>query len=432
MLKTSRTTIFALSLSLAALTVGGLYLFKNPPVTKTTDKQPNIIFIIADDIAWQDYGFNQHPHITTPHIDRLANEGVLFNQAYTVNSICRPSLASMITGLYPSQHGITVNARVINQHRGKYDIGLPPFAKRMNELNTLPRELSQLGYRSLQSGKWWEEGYANGGFDDGDKIPQGLFRHVTRANVIGREGLQPIFDFINQNRDQPFFIWYAPQMPHTPHNPPAAFLNPYLNKTNEPAVAKYWGMVSWFDNTIGQLVAYLEAQGLRDNTVIIYMADNGISPHTDLEHAGFGEGKDTPYEMGIRTPIIFNWPSHWPAARRDMLIASIDVFPTLMDLLHRPAGQLSGKSILATVTDGKQINRNYLVGEGYEDSGKEVFNNPRKFRWIRQDQWKLIEFTSGQLELYDLHRDANESNNLATQEADQVKILQQTLHRALP
>jgi len=415
---------FILVIVLATVVAGSFYLLQNKKSsTAANPSLPNIIFIIADDIGWNDYSFNHHPAITTPNIDRLAREGVVFNNAYASNSICRPSLASIITGLYPSQHGITANARVINQRRGEYEFGLPPYAKRMNSLNTLPRELSKLGYRSYQAGKWWEEGYANGGFDDGDKKPEGLLRHVTRTNTIGREGLEPVFNFIDQNstdkkKQQPFFIWYAPQMPHTPHNPPAEFLNPYLQKTDNLNIARYWGMVSWFDDTVGKIIAHIEAQGLRDNTIIIYMADNGVSLQDDSQNTGSSDGKDSPYEMGNRTPIIFNWPKHWQPAQRDALISSIDVFPTLMDVLQNPVNNLSGLSVLPTITENKipargQSSGNYAVGEGYPDPGKEVFDSPRKFRWIRSAQWKLIAYADQHIELFNLAVDANEQQNLS-------------------
>jgi arylsulfatase A-like enzyme len=429
-----------LGVAVIIMAMAGFYFFNKSPAASSTSHHPNtslpnIIFIIADDIAWNDYGFNQHPRVSTPNIDQLASEGVLFNNAYTPNSICRPSLASIITGLYPSQHGITANARAINQRRGQYDIGLPPYAKRMQGLNTLPRELAKLGYRSLQTGKWWEEGFANGGFDEGDKKPQGLFRHVTRTNVIGREGLQPIFDFIDQNKQQPFFIWYAPQMPHTPHNPPAEFLNAYLDKTTDPNLAKYLGMVSWFDHTVGQIVAHLQTQGLRENTLIVYMADNGVSLHSDLENAGFGDGKDSPYEMGNRTPIIFNWPGHWQAAQHDALISNIDIFPTLMELLKVTPDNLPGISVLPTISEGKQPQREFVVGEGYADPGKEVFDSPRKFRWIRSGKWKLVAYTDDRIELFDLTADADEQHNLSAESSllitknELLQKLDQTLPR---
>jgi len=420
------------------LAIGRFYFLQqkknaNPRNDLPNSSFPNIIFIIADDIGWNDYHFNGHPVLQTPHIDELARTGVVFNNAYATNSICRPSLASIITGLYPSQHGITANARAINARRGAYDFGLPPYAKRMNGLDTLPRQLSKLGYRSYQAGKWWEEGFANGGFDEGDKKPEGLFRHVTRMNVIGRETLQPVFDFIDknsidQNKQQPFFIWYAPQMPHTPHNPPEKFLAPYRGKASNEKIAKYWGMVTWFDDTIGQITAHLEARGLRDNTLIVYMADNGVSLEDIVENAGSADGKDSPHEMGIRTPVIFNWPSHWQAAQRDALVSNIDVFPTLMDLLQPSTAQasttlqnLSGHSLLPSIVAGKQPQRTEVVGEGYLGQGKEVFDNPRKFRWIRLQQlpaqWKLIAYDDHHLELFNLTDDPDEKNNLSGESA---------------
>lgn len=383
---------------------------------------PNIIFIVADDIGHGDYHFAGHPEISTPHIDRLAQAGVVFSNGYTVNSICRPSLASLITGLYPSQHEITVNARNINTRRKSFEFGLPLYAQRMNELDTLPRQLATLGYRSLQTGKWWEEGFATGGFDEGDKIAEGIFRHVTRRNVIGREGLEPIFSFIDENKRQPFFIWYAPQMPHVPHNPPGHFLAPYAGISDD-RVAKYYGMVSWFDDTIGQIVTHLEQQQLRDNTIIVYLADNGYSISSDILGDGSERGKDSPYESGIRMPIIFNWPGHWQPARRSDLASNIDIVPTLLDLLQ-PAHNhtLPGLSLLPALRDHAPVPRQSVAGESFVDTGKEEFDNTLAFRWLRFNEadgshWKFIRFADGRHELYRLDHDPNEQHNLANDPA---------------
>lgn len=415
-----------LALALAAGGVAAYVWWPKPVVDKSL---PNIVLVIADDIGYGDYGFAGHPDIKTPHLDALAMNGVVFSNGYTVNAICRPSLASLITGLYPSQHQITVNARIINKRREPFEFGLPAYAQRMNELDAIPKQLAALGYRSLQAGKWWEEGYATGGFDEGDKKPEGIFRHVTRRNVIGREGLAPIFSFIDQNKHQPFFIWYAPQMPHVPHNPPEHFRQPYQH-INDERVANYYGMVSWFDDTVGQIIAHLEQQDLRNNTLVVYVTDNGYSLTADVLNDGSRRGKDSPYEAGVRQHMIFNWPAHWPAAARNDLVSTIDIFPTIKELLQQPPEKsLPGTSLLATLREGTAVTRQMVAGEGYLDQGKESFDNPLAFRWLRfreadNSNWKLIEFTDGHSELYRLDEDATEQHNLANDPAQAARLQQ--------
>ena len=430
----TKVRFLALALLLLAISAALLWWYRatpspsQVPAVAASATRPNIILIIADDIGWKDYGFNGHPVLQTPHLDRLAQQGVVFDRGYTVNAICRPSLASMISGRYPYQHGITVNGRAINAKRGNLEWGHTPFSKRMSELQTLPRVLSGLGYRSLQTGKWWEEGFANGGFDEGDKKPEGLLGHVTRANTIGRAGLDPIYEFIDRQEDRPFFIWYAPQMPHTPHKAPADFMALYAGKAPDENTAKYWAMVSWFDQTVGDLMNYLDKKHLQDNTLVIYLADNGVIKAGENTAE---RGKDSPYEAGIRSPIIFHWPARWPAAQRNELASSIDIFPTLLEILQQPTGDLPGASLLPTIQGTGTLQRNAVAGEGYTDHGERL-DNPRAFRWLRSGDWKLIEYTNGTVELYDVSRDPDERNNLAGLPGEVQRQLQQQMDQMLP
>jgi len=438
--------LLAFALILIALSVVVLYGWRmyslHHHVQHLPAERPNIVLIIADDIAWNDYGFNHHPFLQTPNLDKLAASGVVFNNGYSPSSICRPSLASIITGLYPSQHRITGNMRNIGQFRSDHSWALPPFAKRMSELQTLPRALKTLGYRSLQTGKWWEEDYSTGGFDDGDKKPEGFWRHVVPINRIGRFGMQPIYDFIEQSQQQPFFIWYAPQMPHQPWKPPEKYLALYRDKTSNTDLAGYWGMVTWFDDTVGQLIQYLDQHNLRDNTLIIYLADNGVYAPSDILLTSPPKGKDTAYEYGNRTPIIFNWPSHWKPAQRDALASSIDLFPTLLELLQQPmrhdiqsGAAYPGVSLLHAITDNAPLKRNAVVGEIFPE-GKENLDNRRELRWMRfnadHHTWKLIDNIGGATELYNLDTDPDENYNLAAQQPERVQHALQQLREQLP
>ena len=138
----------------------------------------------------------------------------------------------------------------------------------------MPRLLTREGYVSLQTGKWWQGSYTRGGFTNG--MTRGE-RHGDDGLKIGRETMQPVYDFISAaERDKkPFFVWYAPMMPHEPHNPPQRFVDKYAKVAPTLKVAQYWGMCEWFDETVGQLLKYLDDQKLADNTIVIFIVDNG-------------------------------------------------------------------------------------------------------------------------------------------------------------
>ena len=169
----------------------------------THSSRPNVVLIISDDQSWNDYGFMGHPTIKTPHIDRLAKEGLTFHRGYVPTSLCRPSLASMMTGLYPFQHRVTGNdpqskKRADNQK-------LIDYYKSCKNLPTLFRNS---GYRCFQSGKWWEGSWQEGGFTAGmtHGDPSRGGRHGDLGLKIGRSGMQQVFDFIDGSTGQPFFL----------------------------------------------------------------------------------------------------------------------------------------------------------------------------------------------------------------------------------
>ena len=223
--------------------------------------RPNIVFIISDDHGWQDYGFMGHPHVKTQRLDKLAAQSLVFPRGYVPTSLCSPSLTTLLTGRYPHEHLITGN-----------DPPAPPGGKTGNWRNhpqyvadwnamrsfitdnpTLPRLLQQQGYVSLQTGKWWLSDYKNGGFthgmSHGDKVKGG--RHGDTGLDIGRKTMQPIYDFIRDARQaqKPFFVWYAPMLPHDPHDAPARLVDKYKAQAPNLETAKYWANIEWFDET---------------------------------------------------------------------------------------------------------------------------------------------------------------------------------------
>jgi uncharacterized sulfatase len=281
---------------------------------------PNIVLIISDDQSWTDYSFLGHEHIQTPRIDRLAEEGLTFTRGYTTAPLCRPALASMATGLFPYQHKVVGNDPVFEfGDKRKYREEWLKLRARVNDpvvaafeqLPTLADLLGEAGYLSLQTGKWWEGNPSMGGFTKGmtHGDPGKGGRHGDEGLKIGREGMEKIYNFIGETREQdkPFFIWYAPFLPHTPHTPPDSLREKYLPLAPSSAVANYWAMCEWFDITCGQLLDHVEAEGLSENTLFIYVTDNGWIQDPDTPNRFDAGSKRTPYEMGIRTPMIFRW-----------------------------------------------------------------------------------------------------------------------------
>lgn len=352
-------------------------------------ERPNIVLILSDDQAWSDYGFMGHPHIETPHLDRLAAESVLFKRGYVPTPLCRPSLMSLATGLHPHQHGITGNdpgGGWRNQEFPREDLLVS-----VDSLSTLPEILTDNGYLTFQSGKWWEGSFQRGGFTHG--MTEGS-RHGDKGLVIGREGLQPVFDFIEmaETAEKPFYVWYAPFLPHTPHNPPDAYIEKYSGLGLHPHVARYYAMCEWFDATCGELVAYLEENGLRDNTLIYYACDNGWIQSTEDTQAAPGS-KQTVTEAGIRTPIFFSWPARFAPQSRPERITTLDLFPTILSMagIEPPEG-LPGMDLSATLRTGAPIDREHITGAGYTHDILDPAD-PRKsllYLWVINQDWKLI------------------------------------------
>jgi arylsulfatase A-like enzyme len=397
---------------------------------------PNVLIILSDDQAYTDYSFMGHEAIKTPHLDRLAREGACFRRGYVPTALCRPSLATLVTGHYTHTHKISGN----DPSQRDTKPGSPLYRQRRAELiahidrfDTLPDLLAERGYLSHQSGKWWEGHYSRGGFTHGmtQGFPNPNGRHGDEGLKIGRQGLGAVFEFVEMATQQkkPFFLWYAPFLPHQPHTPPERLLAKYLVPGRSEHVARYYAMCEWFDETCGELIGYLDKQGLRENTLIIYVTDNGWIQDPDSPTYA-PRSKQTPYEGGIRTPIIFNWPGKIPATERAELCSSIDIMPTVLAATGAkvPEG-LPGLNLLPHLTEGTPIERNTLFGEQYAHDVADI-NNPEAsllYRWVIEDNWKLLLHYDGELgthaeahsnierrpQLFNLETDPHEKQNMA-------------------
>jgi arylsulfatase A-like enzyme len=396
-------------------------------------RQPNVVLIISDDHAWTDYGFMGHKEIHTPNIDRLAREGRTFTRGYVTTALCSPSLATLLTGLHPHQHGITGNDPDGQQQR-------KAWLDRFFQNPMLPRQLADRGYLTLQTGKYWMRNPESAGFTDSMGHTD---RHGGKALSIGRNTMQPIDDFIDKAKaaEKPFFVWYAPLLPHTPHNPPQRLLKRYA-KIQPAARAKYFAMVEWLDETCGALMAQLKDKGVDDNTLIIYLADNGWNEF----------GKASPYENGVRTPIILHWPGRIAAKTDDQHLAqTIDIMPTILAAceIARP-NHLPGLNLLDETAVAER-DRIFLAQYAHNMVSP---TDPARSLWSRSciyGPWKLISWVKNpptakpnqngeqhknldaNLELFDLVKDPFENTNLATAHPEIVDQLLKSLdERLLP
>ncbi|MFT5464036.1 MAG: arylsulfatase A-like enzyme [Planctomycetota bacterium] len=395
-------------------------------------RAPNIVMIIADDQAWGDFGFMGHPDINTPHLDQLAADSAVFERGYVPSSLCRPSLATMITGLYPHQHLITGNDPPRGVQRDR-------MLKHIAAVPTLPRVLALQGYRSLQTGKWWEGNCQCGGFTEGmtHGEPERGGRHGDVGLEIGRETMQPIFDFVADCGDDPFLLWYAPLLPHTPHNPPERLLARYRTPGRSLHVARYFAMCEWFDETCGQLLDDLEERGLRENTIVLFASDNGWIQRTDSR--GYApRSKRSPNEGGVRTPIMISWPGHVTPGTREQLASTIDFAPTVLRACGVDSAlALPGLDLVelaeSKATERKTVFRQAVFGEIFAHDVADIDDPSRSllFRWMVSGQWKLIVPATGEapMELYDVLRDPAEEYNLAAEQPDRVLALRDALDR---
>ncbi|MDP6606307.1 MAG: sulfatase-like hydrolase/transferase [Dehalococcoidia bacterium] len=440
---------------------GGPYdrtAFRARPAPERAE-QPNIVLIIGDDQSWTDFGFMGHQTIETPNLDALAAAGALFTRGYVPTALCRPSLSTLATGLYAHAHGVTGNDPAVTTTAVGADYWNDPIYRALNqrliaridETPTVPRLLGDAGYASFQSGKWWEGSYARGGFTagmtHGNQDRGG--RHGDAGLTIGRSGLAPIFDFIDGARadDRPFFVWYAPFLPHLPHNPPERLLAKYRVPGRPIEIARYFAMCEWFDETVGALLGHLDEQGLADDTLVAFVTDNGwiqATPDAALPD-GWNQmfaprSKQSPFEGGTRTPIVLRWPGVVAPGRHDLPVSSIDLAPTLLAAAGlQPQIGMPGIDLLRVIVGGETPVRDAIFGEAFAHDIADVDDPSASllYRWAIEGRFKLLVRHEGRLgrygqvhaggadgpQLFDIVADPHETTDLAERHPEVVEHL---------
>ena len=348
------------------------------------DTRPNIVFMIADDLAWDDLGCSGNPNVRTPHLDRLAKGGMQFTNAFLTISSCSPSRASIITGTYPHQ----TDAEQLHW---------PLPADRL----TFVELLKASGYWTAAAGKWHLGNAVKDRFDEvreadvsGFQLPTGEAAKEGKIiqKVIGdaRSGCDQWVPVLKARpKDKPFFLWLAALDPHRdydegilekPHKPEDVRLPPYVADTpkSRKDYALYYDEITRLDRFVGEVMAELKKQGVADNTFVLFISDNGRP---------FPRDKTTLYDSGIRTPFIVNWPARiQPGGRSDSLISSVDIGSAFLELagLSTPT-VFEGRSFLPLLRNPSLTLHDFVFAErnwhDYEDRVRAVRN--KRFKYIR-------------------------------------------------
>ena len=403
--------------------------------------RPNIVLIMADDLGYGDLSCYGSTFINTPNIDALAKTGIRFTDYHSNGAVCSPTRAALMTGRYPQRTGVE---GVITAHNHRA-VGLP-----LEEV-TIAEVLKDAGYATAMFGKWHLgydvtkfgplkqgfdtfEGFVSGNVDYFNKIDQQGYKdwyigeelkHVDGyvTDLINDGAVKWIAGHVKENKDKPFFIYLAHGAPHYPlQGPDDAGFREVGKKVAQPKVdakATYKAMIESMDAGIGRVVAELEKQGLRENTLIIFCSDNGQAGGGPGSAGALRGSKGTVYEGGHRVPMIFNWiwqatPSKGKVS--DAPVIGMDFIPTLLEIAR------------VVVPDGVELDGINLIGKSEDDPDI----RQRALHWVhgsshamRQGPWKLVMNGENKPELYNLTEDLAEKTDLAAQHPDRVKAMRE-------
>lgn len=408
--------------------------------------KPNIVFILADDLGWTDLGVMGSDYYETPHIDRLAAEGLLFDNAYAAAANSAPSRACMMTGMYTPRHGVyTVSPPDRGDRTRRKLIPIANTDDVRADFVTMAEALQQQGYQCGHIGKWhlgddadgtgplsqgfiWNVGGNRAGapysyfypycLPNKSKCHLGLDEGTPGEYLTDRLTDEAI-SFMKHHKDGPFFLHLSHHTVHTALQAPAPIVDKYKDKPTGKYHTNpvYAAMIEKLDDGVGKICHAIQELGIEENTIIIFYSDNGGSePVTD--NYPLRGGKGMPYEGGSRVPLIMKWSGKIPAgARTSVPVIGVDFYPTFVHLAQgKVAKNLDGKDVFEIVKD-EDTERDlfwhfpaYL--ESYLNGGKDF--RARPYSSIRSGEWKLIyNYEDNSIELYNLKKDLGETKNMA-------------------
>ena len=436
---------------------------------------PNVLVIVADDLGQRDLGAYGSTFYETPHLDRLAREGVQFSAAYASAPVCSPTRASLMTGLWPQRTGITdyIGAPVSPDLWTRNTRGLPaPFTDRLaHDAVTMAERMQAAGYSTFFAGKWhlgpegwWPEDQGfdvnMGGIDrggpyggnryfspygnprlpdgpDGEHLPDRLASETTR--------------FIEASSGRPFFAFLSFYSVHTPLMARPDLERKYEDKRRQLGLEEAWGreherdvrlvqehavyagMVEAMDQAVGKVLETLDARGLREHTLVIVTSDNGglsTSEGWPTSNVPLRAGKGWMYEGGIRVPLLVRWPARVPGGRQvETPVTSPDIVATVLDAARLEVSSgtpLDGSSVVPVLESRTHDLDDRPIFWHYPHYGNQG-GAPAAAN--RQGDWKLIEWLEdGRVELFDLGRDIGEATDLAAEHPARVSTLRAALH----
>jgi arylsulfatase A len=438
------------------------------------DKQlPNIVYILADDLGYGDLSCYGQKHFSTPNIDRLAREGMLFTQHYTGCTVSAPSRSCLMTGQHTGHTPIRGNKEL--KPEGQWPLPAGSF--------TVAELLKSRGYVTGAFGKWGlgfidTEGDPNAqGFDEfygyncqalaHNYYPDHLWHNhdkiLLSENDSSKTGAyspdliqKAALDFLETNKNRPFFLYYPTTIPHAELIAKEEYMNKFRGKflpeksfkgtddgptfrlgpygSQPESHAAFAAMITELDDNVGELLTRLKELGLEKNTIVIFASDNG--PHLEggadpdyFDSNGKLRGyKRDLYEGGIRTPMLVRWPGKIKAGSVNNLVSAFwDIMPTFAEIsgAENPAG-IDGISILPQLLSLKQKAHEYLYWEFHEQGGRIA---------VRMGNWKAVKLNvdmtpPGETELYDLSKDISETNNIAQVNPEIVKKMEELMKQA--
>jgi arylsulfatase A-like enzyme len=435
---------------------------------------PNIVFIVIDDMGWRDIGCYGSTFYETPNIDRLAQQGMVFSDAYASCPVCSPTRASILTGKYPARVGVT---QFIGGHAVGKLCDVPYFHQLPVQEISLATTLRNGGYQTWHVGKWhlgkWVKRH---GFDI--NIGGGDWGH-PRKGYFSPWGISTLEDgpegeyltdrltdealglIENRDQDRPFLLNLWHYTVHTPIQAPEHLVEKYRKKMHEMGLDKektfeegdyfpcrhkrnqrinrrllqsdptYAAMIENLDTNIGRVLECLKNNDLEDDTIVVFTSDNGglsTAEGAPTCNAPLAEGKGWMYEGGTREPLIVRWPKVVEAGSHcDVPVTSTDFYPTFLESAGLPAlprQHCDGVSVLPLLKGAKHLERDAIFWH-YPHYGNQG-DTPGSS--IRSGSFKLIEhFEDGRLELYDLETDIEEKDNLAGKLPDKAAVLHQQL-----
>jgi len=471
--KTRRDFLKAASLGALALTMPGC-AGRYPFSADRASSKPNVILILIDDMGWADVGCYGNRYSETPNIDRLASQGVRFTNGYAPSAVCSPSRAAILTGRYPTRHGITNWIKHwIPAEEGKQPVGYESKEGRKlltpeNHLYmehdevTIAEVLKEAGYETCHVGKWhlgrekWfpeTQGFDHniGGYQTGN--PETYFDPYNNPRLPSRRKGEYLTDresdeataFIREAaaKEQPFFLYMSHYAVHDPQEAKKELVEHYKKKPipeGKHFHPTFAAMVHSVDQAVGNIMRTLEELGIDDETIVIFTSDNGGQKMTfgswtgPTDNTPLRDGKGFPYEGGIREPFIVKWAGN---ARKgsvsDEPVCGIDILPTICDITGQPVPSerpVDGVSLVPLLKGRQKLHRDALYWHQPHYWGPKDLVAP--YSAVRKRDWKLIRwYEDNRVELYNLRDDISETNDLAGRRPDKVAELGKQLDRWL-